>query len=221
MAWSINTLGLLASSNGEYGRARACWEESLALARTLGNTWGAQSLIALVLLNLVTDPLEQGDYERARLLAEEGLATARAIGNQRCSAVALNDLGRIALAQGNYTQAQVHFEESMLLGWEWGDTRSVVSSLENMALLVSTQAQDSEATPRAMRLFGAAAALRDVLNAPMLAMLPNNDARIASTLAALRTQGDPTTWTAWWGEGRAMTLEQAIAYARDGLAADQ
>jgi tetratricopeptide (TPR) repeat protein len=207
-------------SNGEHGRARACWEESLALARTLGNTWGAQSLIAIVLTNLASAAAEQGDYERARPLAEEGLATARAIGHQRWSAYALKDLGRIALAQGNYTQAQVRFEESMLLGWEWGDTREVVESLENMALLVYTQAQDSEATPRAMRLFGAAAALRDVLNAPLLPMLPNFDSRIASTLAALRTQGDPTTWTAWWGEGRAMTLEQAMAYARDGVAAD-
>ena len=218
MAWSINTLGLLAWSNGEHGRARACWEESLALARTLGNTWGAQSLIAILLTNLASEAAEQGDDARARLLAEEGLATARAIGNQRWSAAALNNLGRDALDQGNYTQAQVRFEESMLLGWEWGDEREVVTSLENMALLVYTQAQDSQATARAMRLFGAAAALRDVLNAPLL---PDSDSLIEPTLAALRTQVDPTTWTALWGEGRAMTLEQAIAYARDGLAADQ
>ncbi len=50
VAWATHTLGLLAWSDGAYARARAHWEESLALARTLGNSWGAQSLVATVLL---------------------------------------------------------------------------------------------------------------------------------------------------------------------------
>jgi ABC-type transport system substrate-binding protein len=37
-------------------------------------------------------------------------------------------------------------------------------------------------------------------------------------LAAARTEVDPNTWAAAWAEGKAMTLEQAIAYALEEAA---
>jgi hypothetical protein len=64
---------------------------------------------------------------------------------------------------------------------------------------------------RAARLYGAAEALQ----ARTGATLPNQAARALHErqVAALRAQLDPATFAAAWAEGRAMTLDEAIAYA--------
>ena len=58
-------------------------------------------------------------------------------------------------------------------------------------------------------LFGVAEALREVLNRP----LPlTQRAGYEHDVAAVRTELNDTTFAAGWAEGRAMPLEQAIAY---------
>ena len=68
IAWSINTLGLVAVSQGEYARAAARYAESLARARTLGDSWGARSLTAILLINLGALAMRQGDDAQAQAL---------------------------------------------------------------------------------------------------------------------------------------------------------
>ena len=63
---------------------------------------------------------------------------------------------------------------------------------------------------RAVRLFGAAAALLDTLKAS-LAPADRND--YERTVATLRAQLGTQRFTAAWADGQALTLEQAIAYA--------
>jgi predicted neutral ceramidase superfamily lipid hydrolase len=63
---------------------------------------------------------------------------------------------------------------------------------------------------RAAWLFGAAEALRETSGA---SIPPVDRADYDRILAAVRAQLDEQTFAAAWAEGRAMTLEQAIAYA--------
>ena len=59
---------------------------------------------------------------------------------------------------------------------------------------------------RAATLSGAAEALRTE-------MVPLDRVHYEQILAAARVQVDDATWAAAWAEGRAMPLEQAVAYA--------
>ena len=68
---------------------------------------------------------------------------------------------------------------------------------------------------RAARLLGAAEALGEALYEP-----PRSGSRIHFELyvAAARAQLDEATFEAAWAEGRAMTLEQAVAHALESTA---
>ncbi len=63
---------------------------------------------------------------------------------------------------------------------------------------------------RAARLFAAAEALLDSIGAPLA---PADRAAVDRDLAALRARLDPAAFVAAWAEGRAMTREQALAFA--------
>jgi hypothetical protein len=67
---------------------------------------------------------------------------------------------------------------------------------------------------RAVRLFGAAEALREAMG-----QLPNpqDQADYGSRLAATRSRPGVVAFEAAWAEGRAMTLQQAIEYALQEL----
>ncbi len=69
-----------------------------------------------------------------------------------------------------------------------------------------------EGAQRAVRLFGAAAALRDTSGET----IPPNERRVHERhLAFAQLHLDEAAWQTAWAEGRAMTLEQAVAYALD------
>ena len=62
----------------------------------------------------------------------------------------------------------------------------------------------------AAQLFGAAEALRELIGKPLTrAQQANHDRDVATVQQRL----DPEAFAAAWAAGRAMTLEQAIAYA--------
>ena len=64
--------------------------------------------------------------------------------------------------------------------------------------------------PRAVRLWGAAQALRDAIGAAQ----PGDEAALlGSFVEAARTRLDETAWDAAWAEGVAMDQDEAVAYA--------
>jgi hypothetical protein len=68
---------------------------------------------------------------------------------------------------------------------------------------------------RAARLFGALEAHRETVGAPPVAA---ERAEYHRSVAGARTALGEEAFAAAWAEGRAMTLEQATAYALDELA---
>jgi hypothetical protein len=78
--------------------------------------------------------------------------------------------------------------------------------LEGFALIASAQEQPE----RAARLWGAAVELRGEIGS----LLPLNEREeYDRNIAMVRTALGEEAFTAAWAEGRAMTMEQAIAYA--------
>jgi predicted ATPase/DNA-binding CsgD family transcriptional regulator len=202
MVMALSGWGLALLSLGEYERARALCEESLALARELGSL---QS-VAASLTTLAIAVLGQGDYERARVLGEESLAIRQQLGDKGESAHTLTLLGRVALYQGNYERAKEYYDESLSLRQAMGDKEGIASALEGLAGVAQGQGQPLSAA----RLYGAAAALRDAIGAPLP---PTDRASYERMVADVRVHLDAVAFEKAVTEGRAFTLEQAIAVA--------
>ncbi|HEV2122651.1 MAG TPA: tetratricopeptide repeat protein, partial [Chloroflexota bacterium] len=201
LADALLILGILMTDQGEHTQAVALYDESLALYRALGNN----ARIAAIINNLGSVALGQGDYARATALFEEGLALFRDVGDTRGISVCLINLGLVALYQGHYAHALVHYTEALRLSYELGDMVGI-DSLDGIAGVAGAHAHPH----RAARLWGAAAALREALGAPLP---PADRAKLEPMIAAARAQLDEAAWAAAWAEGRAMSLEQAIADA--------
>ena len=89
---------------------------------------------------------------------------------------------------------------------ELGDIHDAVESVETLGDVAAAHHE----AERAARLSGAADAWREVNGVP----LPPADRQRHERLAIeARQLVDEAAWTAAWEEGRAMTMDQAIAYA--------
>jgi predicted ATPase/DNA-binding SARP family transcriptional activator/Tfp pilus assembly protein PilF len=132
---ALNGAGVLATVQGDQGKARLLYEESLALSRELGDTQG----IAASLNNLGVMAHQLGDAAAGRALHEQSLALRRELGDKQGVAASLNNLGLIAQEQGDYALAQVRQEEALILRRELGDTLGIASSLGNLGVIAQEQ----------------------------------------------------------------------------------
>lgn len=213
VALSLNSLGEVALYQGAYERAAALLKESVALARAVGDKRG----LAFALNNLGDVALRQGDEARATACQEESLAVRRALGNDEGVAVSLGGLGDIACARGDHRRAADAYAESLALLRASDDTALTIPVLEKVAALVGSAVASSppprpDALARAARLLGAAARLREEIDAPLLAAARSAHER---DVAAVRAALGDGAFVAAWGEGRALTREHAIAVALD------
>jgi len=205
----LNGLGMLAAGQGDHATARTLYEESLAIRRTLGDTWG----VANSLHNLGRVLFRQGNYPTANALLKESLAMWRELGDRQNIAMALVNLGFVACSQEEYQSATAYVAESLTIRQELEDKRGIAYALEGFAWLAAARGSGA----RAARLFGAAEVLRDALGARLPpADRPYYDRMIGAARSAI---GDDQFSVAW-GEGRAMTLEQAVREAERNEAGD-
>jgi tetratricopeptide (TPR) repeat protein len=148
----------------------------------------------------------EGDLDRSRELAEESLRIHREEGDRFGATDALHTLGRTALAQGDLDTAAASFLEALDNDEDIGNWTGIAIVLDNLAAKANMEGNHL----RALRLGGASEAIKDVAGGhapPPLIDLP--DPRDA----AREVLGDAAVAAAW-DEGRAMPLDQAVAYAR-------
>jgi predicted ATPase/transcriptional regulator with XRE-family HTH domain/Tfp pilus assembly protein PilF len=132
-ARALNGAGNLAERQGDYGRAAAFHEESLALRRALGDMQG----IAHSLGNLGNLAHRQGDSRQAAALYEEALALYRELGEMASIAIALSNLGSVAFEQDDYGRAATRYEESLALYRALGDKIGSAASLTGLGKVAS------------------------------------------------------------------------------------
>lgn len=107
---ALHFLGLSAFYRGHYAGARALLEESVAVARTLGQPW----YVAVTIFSLAeaTWPV---DPQAAKVLYQESAALFRTVGASWGLALPLTSLGRQALDEGRYEEARALCEEGLAL----------------------------------------------------------------------------------------------------------
>ncbi|WP_309721132.1 tetratricopeptide repeat protein [Armatimonas sp.] len=134
-AKALNGVGLLTSSLGDYPAARLLYEQSLAIAREVGD----RESTARALGNLGLVAVYQGDYPAARVYQEESLAIRREMGDRGGIARALLNLGMVPASQGDYPAARLLYEQSLAIARELGNQGVVTNALLNLGSLASFQ----------------------------------------------------------------------------------
>lgn len=203
LAYSLTFLSQPVQVQGDHLLARTLAEEGLAIFRKRNDAYE----LGIALTNL-GNVMRAEDDTLARPLYEESRQLFRTIGDDWALAMPLRHLGDVAFRQGDYDRAIVLYKESLTLCRKVEEKWFTSRALENLAGVVGMKGDYR----RAARLFGAAEALREVIGAPVMVYYRPHYER---TLAVVRAGWDEESFTQAWAEGRAMTLEQAFAYALD------
>jgi len=209
----------LASADGrsaavdEIGRVAGDALDGLVVAAGIGGSTGAPSSLvarvnyfgAVTLLDGLRPMLEQGDRPAARTLCEQALAIFRGLNDRWGIASSLADLGHLSRDEGNRQSTQAWYRESIEIFRELGYRRGIARLLEDFACAAVTDGKPE----RALRLAGAAAALREALGARLP---PDEQPKLERVLAQARAAVAPAAAQQVWTEGATMPLERAIDY---------
>jgi predicted ATPase len=109
-AFLLLVAGILAARHGDYDRAVALDEESLALYRDLGHRKGTHG----PLRELGVVAYLRGDHDRAVSLSEQALAVAEEFGSAPGSGLAACNLADALRARGDLERARTLLEESVV-----------------------------------------------------------------------------------------------------------
>ena len=218
-AGQMAVLRLLADqalAQGDVERARVAHEEAVALCRELDvDDKGILSHLSVFTGHLF---LEQGDFAAARVCYEEGLALRREAGDESAKGFALLELGHAAWCQGDWVAARGYVAESAALFQEIKAQASLLAVLESFGGVAAGQGQkehDQARMIRAARLFAAAQGLRQSLDIVPFVWWQRSLARL---LTGAREVLEGEAYAPAREQGRAMSLEQAVAYALDAEA---
>ena len=115
-------------------------------------------------------------------------------------------LGWVAMRERDWDRAKERLAESLEVRQEIGDKGGSAWCLERLAGIAMAQGQ----AEKAVRLFGAAAAMRSSIGS---VIDPADQANYEKNRNSLRAKLGKERFKAVWDEGYALTLEQAVAYA--------
>lgn len=197
----LANLGVLASTQGDWEMARTFFEDSLTLARRLGQ----ERAIALLHDNLGLLAGHRGDHETALSHLSQAMEILRRAGDAGRMANTLANLGLVALYRRRVDEASEHYAESLQILRTLGERQNVAECLEGVASIAASRGD----LDRALRLGGAAAAIREGIGAPQR---PWSERLVEEWRAAAHESVGPTA-TLVWEEGRALTAGQAIDLA--------
>jgi non-specific serine/threonine protein kinase len=200
---SLN-LAIVAMMQGEFAAARASAEGALTEAERTG----LDDIAASALLFLGEVARLQERWTDARTCHERALATYRRLGRRALVGITLNNLGATHCETGARETARSCYREAIAVVRELGTTDDIALALDGMGAVAAM----SGAWERAALLAGAAEALRESIGSTLE---PGDRAFRDRYLAKVREQLDGTRFEAALVEGRAMTLERAVALATD------
>lgn len=197
---ALSDLGLLAYLREDFSIARSYLQESLVFFYEIANAEGIE-----LALNRLGDMARcENDYDEAERFYRESLAISREAGDKDGIPSLLHNLGYVAKNHGDYPQAIELFREALAMHSETENQAGIAECLAGVASVITVQGQ----AERGARLFGTSEVLREKVGA---VLWPANRMEYDRSIAVLRDSLDDPTLAVAWAEGRATSVEQAIA----------
>jgi predicted ATPase/class 3 adenylate cyclase len=205
IGFSLHACALVAYGQGNLERATSHWEEALRRHRMVGHI----AFVPHLLHGLARVALEKNEVGKAEALCEEAVALFKEQDDMYGLHLTLVTLMRIAQRRGDIKRVIDLAPEVLDLGRELGGRTAIGNVLVSLASVARAQ-RDPE---RAARLLGAAEALHETLGQrPSPAEFREYEAEAAALREVIGDEG-----VAAWADGRAMTLERAIALAVEAI----
>jgi tetratricopeptide (TPR) repeat protein len=202
IGYALSELGRGAIWQGDFEQA----EQWLADSRRVQESIGGRDPMILQYLGVLA--LRRGDYAEARTYFEQGLAVCQEAGSTVLSFWSMVHLGYAYLSEGEEDCAQETFAEVQQRFREMGSKIGVVYALEGFASLAVRQHEWA----RAVRLYAWADGVRAAIGDQRP---PVEQRGVDRDYAAVRAQLSEQAIATATREGQTMTMEQAIAFARE------
>jgi tetratricopeptide (TPR) repeat protein len=201
-AHTIFFIGAALQRSGDLTGARQALEQSLTLFREYGDHIRA----AQQNIGLASIALEEGKYAEARTRLEEVLSFYRQAQVIFAADVPSVMLGAVAIREQDYARAKALYTECLLLDKQMGEYQQLAECLIGFAGIAIAEKRFE----RAAQLLGAAETEVQARRSP----LENFDqAELKRLMTVLREKLGDADFDELANEGRAMTMEQAIAFA--------
>ena len=200
VARALITIGLALCSGSDAAGAAPIMEEALGTFRQLGDTEGETG----ALTNLGLAYFGMGDYARSLDSHERCLTLATEVGTK---AWALDNIADVAFALGDFERADACYRRSLSLFEELRHVTGITECLRGLAQVLAADGK-SGAARRSAVLFGAVDSLRADAG-PVPAVFRGVHER--GVEMAREALGDEA-FKAAWQEGKAMPMEDAIAF---------
>jgi predicted ATPase/class 3 adenylate cyclase len=150
--------------------------------------------------------LFRGNLGDARKHADRMLEWHRQLGDHLSVTGHQSEMAHVAREMGNYDEALALYRETLPEWQQIGHRGAVAHQLECIAFIARAREQGE----RAVKLLGAAEALREVSNSPRT---PQEDITHRQEVTVLRAGMSGKTFDSLWAKGRSMSMEQAIDFA--------
>jgi tetratricopeptide (TPR) repeat protein len=201
MAYILFGVAFELHRSGDLPSARQTFEQSRALFQECGDDRHvSQANIRLALM-----AMEEGRYTEARNLCEEGLPIFRQL-RFSLRDVPLWILGVIAIIEGNYGAAEAWYRECLLFDQEIGVKDQLPECLVGFASIANSEKRFE----RAAQLIGGVETAAGVRQDPLEDL---DLAELQRLRTVLREELGVVKFEEFVAKGRAMTTEQAIAFA--------
>jgi predicted ATPase/class 3 adenylate cyclase len=203
----LSRLASVAWRRGDFDGAIAYHEQALALFEQAG----AEALLLTELHWMGDSYRDRGDYDDGERLLEEAATRARALGFDQQLTSTLHSLGDLSLDRLDPDTALHRFSEAMAYAVATGGRRVQIHCVAGIACALLQQGDDRAAA----RLWGIA---EDQERRLGFRMLLNERQRYESVMSGARERLGPA-YAVEHSAGTGLTLEQAIAEARQNVSA--
>ena len=134
---TLNNIGAVYRSQGQYGLALEQYQQALAIRREVGDRAGEGT----TLNNIGEVYRSQGQYGLALEQYQQALAILREVGNRAGEGATLNNISLVYHSQGQYGLALEQYQQALAIRREVGDRAGEGTMLNNIGLVYHNQGQ--------------------------------------------------------------------------------
>lgn len=196
--------GIVLTDERDFAAAQSRLEESMALYQDMQDTWG----YAVARMVLGYAAVKKDDRATALTLAQEALRIFRDLGDQYFQSVCLYETGTVRAKLGDPHNGLSELREALRLSHGLDSKFEIAAGLSRLAETKQYIGKPAQA----VKLYCAAKNVYDSIGA----WHQQGDRKLEQSLALCRASLDEATFAEAVEQGRAMTMDQAIAYAIEG-----